>query len=493
MKRKYWRKHHKWAGLFIALFLLFFCISGLLLNHRQFIKNVNVSRSFLPSRYEYHNWNGGLLRGTALWKDKVLIYGNGGVWLTDSLASSFADFNQGFPTGADYRQICNIVNIKDQALFAVSPFALYQYDKQGKWKMVNVPNEEEDKLTDVSALGDTLVVLSRSFAYVSLPPYTDFRRINLPTPDDYDGEVTAFRTIWLLHSGELFGSVGKLVIDTIALVIILLSITGLLFWLMKKRQFKPAPTTHRKILNLHNQLGRWTIGLTLLVAITGWCLRPPVMIALVLNKIPIIPGTTLSNKNPWHDNLRMIRYDKNQGDWLLSSSNGFYTISRQVFEKETAKEDFKVKQIVHQPPVSVMGLNALEQDSKGNWLCASFSGLFVWNRTNGLITDYFTHKSAPKTSGAPFGKKAISGLSTHFAGNNHKLVVAEYDKGTDFAAQPTMLNKLPMSLWNVALEIHSGRFFIGNIATYIFIFITGLVAIWCLISGYKVRLHKKKQ
>lgn len=53
------------------------------------------------------------------------------------------------------------------------------------------------------------------------------------------------------------------------------------------------------------------------------------------------------------------------------------------------------------------------------------------------------------------------------------------------------MNQLPMSLWNVALEVHSGRIFIGTIATYIFIFVMGILAFWCLWSGYKIRLKKK--
>lgn len=64
MKKGTWRKHHKWLGLGMTFFLLMFCVSGILLNHRQLIKEVNVSRKFLPSRYEFKNWNGGLLRGT---------------------------------------------------------------------------------------------------------------------------------------------------------------------------------------------------------------------------------------------------------------------------------------------------------------------------------------------------------------------------------------------------------------------------------------------
>ena len=70
--------------------------------------------------------------------------------------------------------------------------------------------------------------------------------------------------------------------------------------------------------------------------------------------------------------------------------------------------------------------------------------------------------------------------------------MAEYHDGANrLVPQPEWMKTLPMSLWNVALEIHTGRFFIGNIATYIFIFITGLAAIWCLWTGYAIRRRKK--
>ena len=38
-------QHHKWFGLLISFFLLMFCISGILLNHRQLISDINVSRT----------------------------------------------------------------------------------------------------------------------------------------------------------------------------------------------------------------------------------------------------------------------------------------------------------------------------------------------------------------------------------------------------------------------------------------------------------------
>ena len=486
MKKGTWRKQHKWLGIGMSFFMLMFCLSGILLNHRSLIKDVNISRKYLPSRYEFRNWNGGLLRGTldldkGLGADSLpvsdschhlLLYGNGGIWLTDSKASFFKGFNEDLPTGADYRQIRNVIKTGDGNIFAVSPFGLYRYGVHETWHEVKMPLGEDEKLTDIASHGDTLVILSRSFAYTSHSPYTTFKRIKLHAPEDYDGKVTAFRTIWLLHSGELFGLVGKLIVDAIAFIIVILCITGGIFWLRPKRTVLLQTS-----LRLHDKIGRYTIIFTFLIALTGWCLRPPVMIALVLSKIPALTGTTLKNENPWNDRLRMIRYDEGCHDWLLSTSEGFYSLN---LEKAT------VKALNSAPPVSVMGLNVLQKDKEGKWLCGSFSGLFTWDRQQGTAIDYFTGKVAPKKAGAPFGKKAIAGMSQDFA----SPVIAEYYEGTSFAPQPASMNQLPMSLWNVALEAHSGRIFIGSLATYIFIFVMGILALWCLWSGNRIRLKK---
>jgi hypothetical protein len=82
-KKITWRKQHKWLGIGMSFFMLMFCLSGILLNHRSLIKDVDVSRKYLPSRYEFKNWNGGLLRGTLaldeILEDKGMIGGPGPV------------------------------------------------------------------------------------------------------------------------------------------------------------------------------------------------------------------------------------------------------------------------------------------------------------------------------------------------------------------------------------------------------------------------------
>ncbi|MDO4163817.1 MAG: PepSY domain-containing protein [Bacteroides sp.] len=494
MKRITWHKHHKWFGLCISFFMLMFCLSGIVLNHRSLVADMNVSRKYLPTRYHYDRWNNGLLRGTLPYTGadsmpSILIYGSGGLWQTHADASSITDFNRGLPRGADYRNIRRVVSTPSGSLFAVSPFGLYRCGADGCWTTVSLPLEGDERLTDIEIMGDTLVVVSRSYLYLSIAPYTDFHKIQPDTPDGYDGRVSWFRTVWLLHSGELFGTVGKLVVDGIALILILLCLTGLACWCLpgctkrlRSRHRTTVGTTRLTRFSLlwHNRIGRWTIVLTLLICLTGWCLRPPVMIPLVMNKMKPLPGTLLSNPNPWHDRLRLLRYDEACGDWLLSTSEGFFALSL---------PEGTVKRLTDTPPVSVMGLNVLQKDMAGRWLCGSFSGLYVWDRQQCTSTDYFTHVSAPTKSGAPFGQQAISGFSSDFAAGPFPV---GYGEGTEAIPQPEELSTLPMSLWNAALEVHSGRIYIGSAATLFFIFVAGLAAMWCLWSGWKLKNGRRR-
>ena len=499
-------QHHKWLGLVVGFFLLMFCVSGILLNHRNLILNANVSRSLLPSRYEYRDWNGGLLRGTVRIDSafaakiapidgkrlpSVLIYGASGLFVADSTATAIADFNDGLPMGADYRLIRNTLFVgssQAKALFAVSPFALYRYGEHGTWhKQPLALSDTDERLTDIAAHGDTLVVLSRSHVYIATAPYTAFRRIALPAPAHYKERTTAFRTIWLLHSGELFGTVGKLVVDAIAVVIVVLILTGFVFFVMKKskRRWRNKGLQMKHTLLWHDLVGRKTIVATVLLCATGWCLRPPVMVLLALTKTPTIPFTTQSSPNPWHDRLRMIRHDAAMGDWLLSASDGMYALGTTINAPRPTL-------LASAPPTHVMGMNVWQQRADGCWLCGSFSGMHVWNRERGTATDYFTGQPSPKTTGAPFGKRAVAGYSADIRVQGTKKsateIVTDYYEGTTAIAQPERLGRLPMSLWNVALEVHSARIYMPNTATYVFVFLVGIAAVWCLWTGWRMRL-----
>ena len=419
----------------------------------------------------------------------MLVYGNGGIWKTDNSGLSFSDFNKGLPAGADYRQIRSVVQTPGGELFAVSIFGLYRYaGGDAGWEPVNLPTLGNEMLTDAVCKNDTLVVAGRSHLYLSAAPYLSFKKLHLREPEGYRGEVSLFRMVWMLHSGELFGAAGRIIVDIVAAIFIVLCLTGLAFWLLPKRirherlKGKDAPhilLVTRLCGSLHDGLGRITIIFTLFVAVTGWCLRPPVMILLALSRVPAPPGSVLDSHNPWNDKLRMIRYDESCRDWLISTSEGFYALR--------GLDDVPVK-INQAPPVSVMGLNVFQRDNSGKWLCGSFSGLYVWNRTHDSVTDYYTHEAAGDKSGAPFGQRAIAGYCSDLTPGGFAV---EYFDGTDKLAQPAELETLPMSLWNVALEVHSGRLYMGSIATYVFVFFVGFGIVWCLWSGWKIRKRSR--
>lgn len=54
----------------------------------------------------------------------------------------------------------------------------------------------------------------------------------LAAPNGYKPETTLFKTVWKLHSGEFFGLPGKLVVDAIAVVLIVLSLTGIILFIL---------------------------------------------------------------------------------------------------------------------------------------------------------------------------------------------------------------------------------------------------------------------
>ena len=44
--KNFWKKYHKWVGLFFSFFILMFCFSGIVLNHRTLFSKAEVSRNW---------------------------------------------------------------------------------------------------------------------------------------------------------------------------------------------------------------------------------------------------------------------------------------------------------------------------------------------------------------------------------------------------------------------------------------------------------------
>lgn len=488
MNRPLLRRLHRWVGLICCFLLLLFSLSGILLNHRAAIASWELSRRWLPASYAYWQWNQGLLRGTLRVDSTVWIYGNAGIFRTDSLGQTPLPDNDGLPEGIDRRNVRAMVATPDGRQWAATLWGLYSRRDNAPWQRVATPSDPS-RLSDLSLRGDTLLLLSRSHLYIAPPPYRHFLRVALPAATDDDGRVSLFRTVWLVHSGALFGWAGRLAMDALALVFVFLSVTGITMFLfprlIRRRQFgswrQRLGRWHKRHLHWHDLVGRKTIVLTLFVVLTGWALRPPLLLALVHISIPRLPFTVLSTPNPWDDRLRMIRWDAHKGDFLLSTSTGFYRF---------AQLDDTPRPLPDAPPVSVMGLNVFERHDSGAWVIGSFGGIYLWQRDAPMAVDFLTRQPAPKRLGSPFGRMAVAGYSTDFAASatQRQPLVVQHHGGTPLLPMPKELRHLPISLWNFALELHNGRLYTFLIEPALFfIFVAGLLVLLTLYTGWQLR------
>ena len=529
-KRFTWKKYHRWFGLVLSVFMLVFCVSGIILNHRQLFAGCEVSRSLMPSAYHIKNFNNGIIKGSIKINhrisktpsDSILAYGYGGVWLTDAEMKTWKDFNKGLPKNVDGRNIRNMVQTKKGEIWCAAMMDVYRFDGK-EWKMFPLADNEE-RIADITLTKDStsIIAMTRSAVYEisgkktdaanekrdAISEKTNVLRKIIGQPEGFVPEVTLFKTVWNLHSGAFFGLAGRLVVDAIAIVLIILSITGIILFILPYRIRRQKRLQAREsMLKLgkqmvfnakwHNKLGYTTIILTLWLAITGMCLRPPLMIPLAMNKTT----EKVKNGNVWHDKLRAIRWDAAEGNWLVSTSEGFLRVDEHFCQKPVLLDK---KQ---SPKISPMGVNVFESDGKGGWLIGSFSGMFRWNPEKNLIVDYFTGKANQGKSMIPISSSLVSGYSKDFFGG--KEVVFDYSKGASLgetenlrnaepksfpASTPEVLSAIPMSLWNVALELHVGRCyspFLGPLSD-LFVFISGLLITLVLLSGYII-LHRRKK
>jgi hypothetical protein len=494
------KKWHKWLGLSFAFFMFMFALSGVFLNHRRAISSFDLPRSALGSAYNYDNWNKGAVKGSLLISaDSILLYGGNGVWLTDSLHTGFTRFVKGIKSGADNQIINNMVKTPSDKIFAVSTFDLYKLNPaSGEWSNLCRLIDDKERFSDIAVQGDTLVLMTRSHLYTSQAPYTGFTRIELPAPENYKKEASWFRTLWTLHSGELFGMPGRIMVDIAGVLTIILCITGVILTLCpklikrKKRKgerAKDSLSLFKGSLKWHNKTGAWFFILFLMVVISGMFLRPPLLISIIRGKSKPIPGTLLDSDNPWHDKLRCLRYDAFEKEWIFYTSEGFY---------RTGSFDSEPRKLKKAPPVSVMGINVLHQQDSTNWIVGSFSGLYKWNKQTGESVDLHTGKPyQPKRGGMPVFTNAVSGYCDDFAG---KSIVFEYghgakvwEEGKQFPPMPTTFRQARMSLWHLALEVHVGRIytFLPDIIADLFVFIAGILSLIILITGYIIYRRRR--
>ncbi|MDO9511627.1 MAG: PepSY-associated TM helix domain-containing protein [Bacteroidales bacterium] len=497
--KKWLKKYHKWVSLILSLFILLFSLSGIVLNHRKTFSGTDVSRNFLPSKYHFNNWNLAAIKGSLhISGDSTLIFGNIGIYLTNNHFDELADFNQGLPKGTDFRKISSLALDLDGNLFAASYFGLYERKvTDSLWRKLELPTETE-RIVKVLTMGDSVLVMNRSELFLKYPKVSEFRKIELPAPADYLPKTGLFRTLWMIHSGEIYGLFGKLLVDALALICIFLTLSGLIYViapsLIKRVSIKWKENirrVNRFTLKWHNLLGVWSVGFLIVTSVTGIFLRPPFLIAIANAKISPIPFSVLDCENPWNDKLRDIVYDGTENGFMISTSEGMYF---------GHLEDALLYPFTYQPSVSVMGINVLKKVKDGEYLIGSFSGMFRWFPASGQVLDYFTAQPyKANRGGSPIGKNTISGYIEKQDGTP---IIFDYGLGALSPQQNAIksmrdsgLDKLPISLWNLALEVHTGRIWEFALGSFYILIVplTGLSMLFILITGLWLWIHKRRK
>lgn len=489
-------------GLIFALFLIIYSLSGIVLNHRDLLSGMDVTRKVMPKSYTYQNWNLGALRGSEqIGNDSILLYGNMGVWLADGKLQNLREYANGLPEGMDNRKIFKIYKSNRGNLYLASLRGAYQWDG-GLWKKIAIETEDE-RFVDITEKNGEIVYLSRSFVFTGPDKVGNlhFQKTTLLNPAGYDHKIGLFKTLWFIHSGEIYGHWGKLLVDLLGLVFILLSLGGVVYFFMprrikKKYQQGESITQmkgfHRWNIRWHNKLGYWFIFFLLITTITGIFLRPPGLIFIASSKVGKIPFTSLATPNAWFDKLRAIHFDEERGVFLLLTDERAFELDQNMKQAPKAY-DFQV-------PISIMGVTVLEKITTDTYLVGSFAGLFEWNPKRKLLYDFQYQKeySPVKTMGPPIQNSSISGWISDAYGN---YFYTDYDNGIiamnpqiQTPHMPQVIKESPISLWNLALEIHTGRYFSFLLGMFYILIvpIVGLSTIFILISGLIVWWKKYK-
>ena len=506
---KFFKWLHRWPGLIATFFLFFWCFSGVVLNHRQTFSGIEINRKYLAKEYQYKSWNNASLKGSIqIARDSVLVYGNMGIWLTDSSYSNFSDFNKGFRSGIDNRKIFKVLKTENGSLLAATLFGLYIYN-ENQWQKIMLPVNEEQTV-GLAISNDSVYVMTRSHILISKDELGNYLFSEIPVlaPQGYDNKTGLFKTLWVIHSGEIYGRIGKLIVDLVAIAFIVLAITGLVYYfspgIIRRRKQKNKDNHQIKFFNKfsirwHHKIGIWLALFLMLTAITGMFLRPPLLIAIANARVSKLKYTNLDNPNPWFDQFRDILYDEELDRFLIGTVEGIYF----------SEDHFRSAPILlpTQPPVSIMGINVFEKIGSGDYLVGSFYGLYRWMPDYHFVQDYITQSTHFdfNPNGPPIGDFMSTGFIRKIDGTEYHI---DYNMGAiplnsniSFTEMPIeILKQSPMSLWNFALEIHTARFFKFLFGDFYILIIPllGLLVFTTILSGIIVwfksyiRKHKKQ-
>lgn len=241
--RKLFTTWHKKLGIFSAAFLIFLSITGVLLNHAHDLKldTNDVNAPFLLEIYGVelpevtavelaHNW--------LSHQEEVLYFGY------DEFAECKGEFLGAVSLPDYWIAVCGL------------EIQLYTYTNQlveraGPMHGLPQPIVQVGKCNNSLCVSDgtdsyQLNADEMTWAQVQYPVGKVLQWVELTEPplhvlaqvqsNRHGGEITWERVVMDLHAGRFLGGVGPLFMDAVALLFIVLAVTGIILWMQKNKR-----------------------------------------------------------------------------------------------------------------------------------------------------------------------------------------------------------------------------------------------------------------
>lgn len=212
----------------------------------------------------------------------------------------------------------------------------------------------------------------------------------------------------------------------------------------------------RFIHKYHLRLGILSAGFLLLFGLTGFFMRPPMLMLLAGDvSAAWYPGPLPAN--PWQHKIENALYDPADETVLIQASDGVWRGPADLSEPFT--------RINLPAPIFVMGATVFDTQPNGSYLVGSFSGLYrvdpVANRAINLLVDEAPdvqrsmRPAATMVTGWLTSPDGDAYIATHYQG-----LVANNDEAAEALQMPAQVREqYRMPLWNYLFEVHNGRFF----------------------------------
>ena len=239
---------HRWLGIASALFLLSLSITGLALNHTEFLKldQVQIKSSILLNRYGMAS--GKSIDAYRIHQSDTLAHLNGQLFYNNTpLASA------GRPLGIIEGDPISVVATETQLIYLTTD-----------GELVESIDSSQLPYTTLNAVGTTIdgrpLLISAEgnwtpdADWLEFDPYQASYNVaplaTIPLDkattdallDSFQGSgVSLYRVLLDLHSGRLFGWGGRTLMDLSAIAIIILITSGIGGWLRKSRHSKTPP------------------------------------------------------------------------------------------------------------------------------------------------------------------------------------------------------------------------------------------------------------